>query len=70
MSPDFHNTYNTKDFPAKDIFNYDQWRKDKNYMAIVKPEENVDSFGNKDNYELDEKFQLIILLDYNDDENT
>ena len=68
MALDFHKQFNTKEFPAKDIFNYDHWRKDKNYMAIVKDDENVDTFGNKNNYEMDPKFQLIILLEYVKDE--
>ena len=70
MTPDFYGEFNTPEFPAKEIFQHDVWRKRDNYMKIVKPDENVDHFGNPDQYVLDEKFQFIILAEYVSDDET
>ena len=43
-SPDFKNEYNFEPdhWPSKDIFDFENWRKDDSYMKIVHADENHD----------------------------
>ena len=43
-------------WPADLIYDARKWRQEKNYMRIVKDEENIDLLGNKKMYSMHEKF--------------
>ena len=61
---DFKHMFNDPvNFPTDLIFNFEEWRKEENYMKIVRPEENVDLLGNKKCYFMNDNFDLIILQD-------
>ena len=47
-------------FPAE-IFDWNEWRKEENYMRIVKDEENHDLMGNKKLYSMHPDFTMVIL---------
>ena len=55
-------------WPAHLIFDFAEWRKEENYMSIVKEEENKDMMGNPRQYVLNPKFTMVILADYQSDE--
>ena len=48
-------TSNTE-FPTQMIFDFEEWRFYKNYMKIVRQEENVDLVGNKNAYSMNSNF--------------
>ena len=60
--------WSSSEFPAEKIFNWAEWRKPENHMAIVKEDENVDLSGNTGQYVLMEKFTICCLFDYTDDD--
>ena len=57
ICPDFKTQW-TDDviFPTELIFDFDEWRKRKNYMKIVKPEEDHDITGNPKGYVMQNEF--------------
>lgn len=55
--------------PMDEITEFDEWREDNTYMKIVKPEENVDLIGNKKCYIMNEKFTMVFLYRYTNDED-
>ena len=68
--PDFKYTYTSDDhnFPSKTIFDYEEWKKDVNYLKIVRVEENIDLVGNRPYYVLNDDFHITILAKYESDE--
>lgn len=60
---DFHCPIN---LPIKTMFNFTEWRKDEVYKRIVREEEDVDTFGNKRCYFMNENFCIVILCDVRD----
>lgn len=70
--PDFNGIYNSEPdmWPAKKIFHFDTWAKQDEYMKILHDGENEDVHGNPGMYERHEKFKLVILGDYQNDEET
>lgn len=70
IAPDFKNniTSDDRNFPAKTVFNFTEWRKEENYKKIVREAEDVDLMGNKKMYWMNEKFNLVILAEDEDEE--
>ena len=68
--PDFYQEYTADEctFPAEIIFDFQEWRKDDNYMKIVKEEENFDLIGNRPFFFQNENFHITFLAKYVSDE--
>ena len=67
--PDFKVQWKDEEvFPIEQICDFDEWRKRKNYMKIVKPDENHDVAGNKHSYVMQPEFNLVFLATYTTDE--
>lgn len=59
---DFCNDFNDpENFPTDVIFNFDEWRKEENYKKIVRPEEELDMFGNKSAFLMKPDFDIVIV---------
>jgi hypothetical protein len=56
-------------FEADRIFDNDEWHRHKNYMSIVRDDENVSVKGEKGLYSMDRAWKLVILCTYVDDEH-
>ena len=62
---DFKNTMcDEKNLPTELIFDFKEWRKETNYMKIVREEETRDMYGNKGCFIMNEEFSLCILANY------
>ena len=63
FAADFNNEWtDTECFPAAKLFDYDYWRKDKNYMQIVRIEDETDLCGKPCGYfPWNEDFGIAIL---------
>ena len=60
--PDYKEKFNDeKLFPTKEIFNFKHWRDEKVHKNILIEDEDVDNFGNKGFYTLNEDFQMVLL---------
>ncbi|CDW89588.1 UNKNOWN [Stylonychia lemnae] len=55
-------------FPANVVFNFEQWRKEENYLQIVRDKENIDHIGNIGFYRMNKTFDLILVHEYEDEE--
>ena len=70
MCPDFKTEYtNSVEFPSEEVFNFAEWRKKTSYMKVVKEEENQSPMKVRGQYELNPKFQIIVLASYHSDED-
>ena len=67
---DFKKSFDSPDFPVDIVFNYNEWRKEENYMKIVREDENHDLMGNKRCYIMNKDFDIILLLENDDDPDT
>ena len=65
MIPAFRD-YQPKDLDLDKCFDPQFFLNDKNYMKIVKDEENKSLQGDKNNFTLSEKFFCIFLMDFSD----
>ena len=54
--------------PWGTIFQFEKWRREENFKSIVRPYENVDAFGNKGAYYMQDLFTISILMDIDDEE--
>ena len=54
--------------PWGTIFHFEKWRKEENFKSIVRPYENVDAFGNKGAYYMQDLFTISILMDIDDED--
>ncbi len=64
LAPDFNERFNNADsFPMTKISDFTEWRKEENYMAIVKAEEDKGLFSMKPD------FTMVFLATFQDDEN-
>jgi hypothetical protein len=69
VAPDFVNEYTDKfELPWHEILDYEHWHDYKNYIQIVKKEENKDLVGNPGCYIANSKFQIVFLYTYKSDE--
>merc|ERR1712086_519307 len=55
-------------WPADKIWNFAEWRKEENHMAIVREDENKSMLGSPGAYSLNSNFTIIILADYESEE--
>ena len=70
ISPDFKTLFNdSKDFPTEKIFNFQEWHQKDTYKSILREDEDVDTFGNKGWFEMNEKFGIVILQEDDGDED-
>lgn len=53
-------------FPIK-VFNYDEWRESENFLTVVREEENK-GFEGDDKFDMQEKFNMVLLCAYDTDE--
>ena len=60
LRPSFRNDYTSGELP-EEAFNFEEWRKDENYLKVVKEEENVSTMGSKNCYSMGASFTMIIL---------
>ena len=59
--PNFKGEYfNPKTIPSS-IFHPSEFEKKDTYNQIVHEDENVDNFGNKGHFEMDDKFRVVVL---------
>ena len=66
---DFKDEFTSEEiFPAKSVFNFEQWREYDNYFKIVRDDEKFDYEGNQGRYEMRDKFMIAILCPYTNDE--
>ena len=58
LIPDFNNEYNfpPDHWPSYDIFDFQKWRDNDNYMKVVKEDENHDILLNKNKYSMHDNF--------------
>ena len=65
-APDFKNEYNfpPEQWPSWEIFNFEKWRSNDNYMKVVRPDENHDLLKNPEKFEMHDNFMIIILATY------
>ena len=65
-APDFKNEYNfpPEQWPSWEIFNFEKWRQNDNYMKVVRPDENHDILKNPEKFEMHDNFMLIILATF------
>ena len=54
-------------FPIE-IFNREEWREKENFIKIVREEENVGLEGEKNAYDMRDKWNLVLLAQYTSDE--
>ncbi len=68
--PDFITNYTHDEvFPTEEIFDWSYWcSPDEHYMKVVKEEEDHDLLGNKKMFCMREKFQMVVLATYQNDE--
>ncbi len=55
-------------FPADKVFDFDAWSKPENNKSILKEGEDTDPMGGKGNYMVNEKFNIVVLATYEDDD--
>ena len=67
--PDFNSFWSNSEFPSADIFNFSEFHQYKNYMKIVKTEENFDFYGNPGNFSMQKDFRMCILATWIDDKH-
>ena len=69
--PDLKGEYFDPKFIPDHIFTPSIFEKKENYKKIVQPDEDVDNFGNKGHFEMDDKFRLVVLsyADPDDDDH-
>ena len=68
--PDFKTVWHHDEiFPTAEICDFDSWRLRKNYMKVVRPEEDHDVTGNPKGYVMQPEFQIVFLATYTTDEN-
>jgi hypothetical protein len=70
IAPDFKTgmTSDDSNFPAEKVFNFAEWRKEEHYKKIVREAEDVDLMGNKKIFWMNDKFNIVILAEYDDEE--
>jgi hypothetical protein len=69
LSPDFKTNFNDSvNFPTDLIFNFAEWRKEENYKKIVREDEDHDLMGNLRCFYMNEKFDIILLQDNEEDD--
>ena len=70
IAPDFKTglTADEATFPAATVFDFTEWRKEEHYKRVVREAEDVDLMGNKKMFWMNEKFNLVILAEYEDEE--
>ena len=69
MVPDFENEWSKEDaFPAKNVFTYSTWMDRKEYIKIVKPEENFSLQGHEGQYVMDKDYSICVLFNYENEE--
>ena len=62
ITPDFTGILNeAASFPVELVFNRKEWKKEENYMKVVRESENVDLMGNKNCYVMMPKFYIVVL---------
>ena len=61
VAPDFLNKYKGTMFPVPAIFDKAEITKKPVYKSMLKSAEDVDNFGNRGWFEMDEKFQVALL---------
>mgnify|MGYP006889595981 CR=1 FL=1 len=55
--PDFKTQFTSEEtFPTEQIFEYDHWREQANYMKLVREDENRDFEGNKNCFQMQDTF--------------
>ncbi len=70
IAPDFKEKFNKEGkWHSAKIFDFATWRKEENYKSIVLPEEDIDSFGNKGLYDMNEDFSIVVLMTYTGEEH-
>ena len=69
LVPDFNKEFNFEPdhWPSKEIFDFEHWRDNDNYMKVVKQEENHDILLVKDKFCMHDNFQLVYLATYQDE---
>ena len=55
-------------WPSDKVFDFAEWRKQDVYKKILKPEEDVDTQGNKGMYFMNDDFTIVLLCSYQSDE--
>ena len=69
LSIDFRNLWTDPDmFPMETISNFEEWRRFRNYRAILKPEEDHDLMDNKGQFRLYDSFTIVFLMSYYSDD--
>lgn len=70
IAPDFHKQFKSDDtnLPSDVIFNFSEWRKEAHYKKIVRPEEDHDLMGNKNCFWMNDKFNIVVLQNDEDEE--
>ena len=53
--------YDKKTFPSDKIFDFQEWRKKENYKSILTEDEDVDNFGNKGFFDMNDDFTIVML---------
>jgi len=69
LAIDFLNNFDggADTLPWATIFNFNEWRKESNYMKIVRAEENHDLMMNKNCFEMNDKFDIVVLQENSGD---
>ena len=71
IAVDFKGLFDTPgSFPVDQLFNFKEWRKEENYMKVVRDDENHDLMGNKKCYMMNDSFHIVILQNNEDDQET
>eukprot|EP00347_Sterkiella_histriomuscorum_P002379 403368382 len=70
IAPDFKEglSSDAQNFPSELVFNFAEWRKEANYKKIVREDEDHDLMGNKKCFWMNDKFNLIVLQNDDDEE--
>ena len=61
VAPDFKHKYSSAMFPVPTIFDKAEITKKPVYKTMVKPAEDVDNFGNRGWFEMDDNFKVALL---------
>lgn len=62
IAPDFTGLLNTAgSFPSDLVFNRQEWKKEANYMKVVRDDENIDLMGNRNCYMMNSRFYIVVL---------
>ena len=70
LVPDFKTEWTDEDeLPMDEICDFEHWRKEENYIKIVKPNENHDLLQNKNMFTMKEDFSVCFLSVYRSDED-